>query len=350
MSKSSKNAIPNYNPHPPIKRVQPISSNSILDLMVDGREYQSVLGHNVTIQLDVEMKRALDDIQAIRNRPLFCFMSNTLNRSFPVNVSISIDNSDDGPFMEILKNIPSNIKAIDIVLVTPGGLAETVDYFVKKLRERFESIAFILPYMSMSAGTIFCLSGDELIMSDTSYIGPIDPQVPSRGGMYVPAQSIITLISSIKTRGEEQLKKGLQPDWTDIQILNHIDPKELGNAITASALSTKLVTNYLAKYKFRDWKLHSDGTKVTSEERQKRAAEIAGLLCDNSYWLSHGSRITREIAVEECKLKVTFPENVPGLDRAIRRFWALMQITFENNPIAKIYSYGDYFLFRKVNI
>lgn len=328
----------------------PVEVASLLDKMVDGREYQSIVGLNISVDLGTEMKRALNDIQRIRKRPIICYIANTLNASIAGRTSLSIDNSDDTPFIEILNSIPKSEKSVDIIIVTPGGSADSVDYFVKKLRERFNNIAFILPYMAMSAGTIFCLSGDELIMSESSYIGPIDPQVPSRGGTFVPAQSIITLISAIKARGEEQMKKGEKPDWTDVQILNHLDPKELGNAITASALSTRLVSEYLKLYKFRNWKKHNNGNNVTVEERNKRASEIASLLCDNSVWLSHGSRITREIAVEKCKLRVTYPESVEGLDRAIKRFWALMQLTLENNPIAKVYASGDYFLFRSVNI
>lgn len=324
--------------------------HSLLDNMVDGREYQSVVGKNVSLVLDEEMKKALQEIKAIRKKPIICYISNTFNRAVTERVSTSIDNSDDTPFIEILKTIPQTEKDVDIILVTPGGSADTVDYFVKKLRSRFDNITFILPYMAMSAGTIFCMSGDELIMSESAYIGPIDPQVPSRAGMYVPAQSIMTLISTIKKRGDEQLKKGLQPDWTDVQILNHLDPKELGNAITASALSTRLVTDYLKQYKFRNWQFHSDGSSVTDDERNRRATEIATLLCNNAVWLSHGSRITREIATNVCKLQVTYPESIEGLDRALRRFWALMQLTMENNPIAKIYASEDYFLFRMANI
>lgn len=347
MSKGHRNNQPPY--FNPQSKPQPMI-HSLLDIMVDGREYQSIVGKNVSIQLDVEMKRALEEIQAIRKRPIICYISNTLNPAIAGKTSLSIDNTDDAPFIEILNAIPPEEKAVDIILVTPGGSADTVDYFVKKLRERFDNIAFILPYMAMSAGTIFCMSGDELIMSESAYIGPIDPQVPSRGGMYVPAQAIMTLIAAIKARGDEQMKKGLKPDWTDVQILNNLDAKELGNAITASALSTKLVTEYLKLYKFRDWTEHSDGTEVLPEERDKRANEIATLLCNNSVWLSHGSRITREIAVDICKLRVTYPETIEGLDRAIRRFWALMQLTLEGNPISKIYATGDYFLFRSANI
>ena len=44
--------------------------------------------------------------------------------------SLSLDNGDDAPFIEILKSIPENVKDIDIILVTPGGSADTVDYMV----------------------------------------------------------------------------------------------------------------------------------------------------------------------------------------------------------------------------
>ena len=324
---------------------------SLLDKMVDGREFQSIVGlKNVVIDFDAEIKRAISDISAIRNRRTICYIANTLNVSIAGRTSISIDNTDDGPFDEMLKTVPEDEKDIDIILVTPGGSADTVDHFVHKLRDRFEHVAFILPYMAMSAGTIFCLSGDELIMSESAYIGPIDPQVPSKNGAYVPAQSIFTLIDTIKQRGIEQMKKGLQPDWTDVALLKNIDPKEIGNAINASALSMRLVTEYLRLYKFRDWTTHQhDGSEVTPEQRDARAAEIAAALCDNSVWLSHGSRISREIAVNKCQLRIKYPEEIPGLDRAIRRFWALMMLTLENNPISKFYATGDYLIVRSVN-
>ena len=34
----------------------------------------------------------------------------------------------------------------------------------------------------MSAGTIFIMAGDEIIMSNQSQIGPVDPQVRTKSG------------------------------------------------------------------------------------------------------------------------------------------------------------------------
>lgn len=314
-----------------------------------GTEYLDILKTkwDKKSNLGEEIQKKLNDIMSIRNRPFICYVSNVLNPIVMGNGSVSIDNSDDGPFMEMLRTIPEGKKNIDIILVTPGGSADSVDFFVKKLRQRFENIVFILPYMAMSAGTIFCLSGDEIIMTDSAFIGPIDPQVPSTDGRYVPAQSLFTLLNFFRERGINQLKKGLPPDWIDTEIIRRIDPKELGNAITASQLSTKLVTEYLFRYKFSNW-IDKKGQKVSVADKQKRAKEIANLLCNNAEWLSHGSRITREIAVDKCKLKITHAEEIQNLDTSIKRFWALIQYAFESTSIAKIFASNNYFLVRDV--
>ncbi len=134
--KPKKPVYPNFRggaptPVVPIKPV-PVS---LLDKMVDGREFQSIVGlKNVVIDFDAEIKRAINEISAIRNRRTICYIANTLNSSIAGKTSISIDNTDDGPFIEMLKAVPEDEKDIDIILVTPGGSADTVDHFVHKLR------------------------------------------------------------------------------------------------------------------------------------------------------------------------------------------------------------------------
>lgn len=328
------------------KQAQEPLITSFLDCMKDGMEYASVAGiKNSNVDLGSEIKKSIAEIESIRNRPLICYVANVLN---PKINDISIDNSDDKPFLEMLSNVSTSQNELDIMLVTPGGSAETVDYFVKQIRARFKHVSFILPYMSMSAGTIFCMSGDELIMDEDAFFGPIDPQVPSHEGRFVPAQSVLTLLATIQKRGEERLTKGINPDWSDILILRELDAKEIGNAINASKLSTDLVSHYLECYKFKNWIYHdNDPTKpVSQQERHDRANEIANKLCDHSLWLSHSSRISREMAVSDCKLKVMYPENINGLRRGIKRFWALMCITLENTSIKKVFASSNYIIFR----
>lgn len=329
---------------------KPIEAVSMLDLMKDGREYESIVAqqpNGYKFHLHEDIKRSLDEISKIRRRPAICYIANTLNQN--IKSSTSIDYNDETPFLEMLKNIPEEYKDIDIVLVTPGGISEVVARLVDIIRKRFETVGFILPFMAMSAGTIFCLSGDELIMSEGACIGPIDPQVLSRkAGRFVPAQAILTLISAIQERGEQQIAKGEKPLWTDIELIRSIDAKEIGSARAASQLSIDLVKKYLIEYKFRNWRKHeSDSREVTDAERRECAEKIAEKLCDHSFWLSHAREITREQAKVDCGLKVVYPEDTEGLARAIRRFWALACFTFENTPISKLYASEWYTIFKQ---
>lgn len=332
--------IPNQQKH----SVQQPPTVSLLDSMIDGREFESLLKHkHINVNVLTEVRRALKDISDIRKRPVIAYLANVVNAN--VKAVRSIEYSDDLPFSELVNTIPNNIKDIDIILVTPGGSGTQVAKFVDKLRPRFNTVSFIIPDIAMSAGTIFALSGDEIVMTNNSYIGPIDPQVPNKDGMYVPAQSILTLIEQIQAKGEIAIKKGLNPDWTDLQILRQIDPKEMGNAINASKYSVELVENYLHDYKFKTWINHSDGRSVTPDERKQRSSDIANQLCNHSLWKTHGRGITRDAAWSVCRLKITHSESI-GLDRAIKRFWALFYWLFENTPIYKTFVSEYYSLMR----
>jgi len=318
---------------------------SLLDYMKDGREFESLLKFKaVNIDLATEIRKSLQEIKAVRNRPAICYLANVVNTG--IKMSTSIDHNDDLPFSEMISGIPTDEKNIDVILVTPGGSAQQVAKFVDKLRPRFDNVVFILPYMAMSAGTIFAMSGNDIIMGKNSYIGPTDPQVPNKDGFYVPAQAILTLIDDIQKRGEELLKKGQNPPWTDLQILKQLDGKEIGNALNASGYSMELVEGYLYNYKFKGWNVHSDDRPVTDDEKRKRAKDIAEMLCNHGQWKTHSRGITRDVAWAECKIKIIHAESIENLDRAIRRFWALMYWLFENTAIYKAFISDTYCIFR----
>lgn len=327
------------------KQNSPMISNSLLDVMEDKREFESLLHYQYkNINLIDEVRRSISEIQLIRQRPLICYVANVVK---PIRGSISIDDSDDLPFLEMLNSIPSSNENLDIVLVTPGGYAQQVVRFVNKLRPRFKNVTFILLNKCMSAGTIFVMSGNDIIMKEDSCIGPIDPQTSLKNGGLAPAQSILTLVEDIRRKGEEKIKAGERPSWTDITILNGIDPKELGNAISASDYSINLVKDYLINYKFRDWNIHSDGTtQVSEDEKRQRAKEIAQFLCAHNQWKSHGHSISREVAWSECRLKITHSESIEGLDRAMRRMWALFYWIFENTSATKFFVSDNYSIIR----
>lgn len=322
-------------------------SNSLLNVMKDGNEFESLLGYQYqNLNIVNEIRRSIDEIETTRNNTVLCYVANVIRP----NINNSIDGSDDLPFTEMVNSVPNDVKEVDIVLVTPGGLANQVNNFVNILRPRFDKVNFIVLNMAMSAGTIFIMSGDEIIMSKQSKFGPIDPQIPNREGRFVPAQSILVALEDIKRRGEEKIKNHKQPDWTDIQLLKNIDLRDIGSAQSASQYSIDIVKDFLIKYKFKSWEKHSNGTPVTKQDKEERAMKIANLLCSHSEWKSHGHAINREIALNVCRLRITHSESIEGLDRAMRRMWALFYWLFENTPMVKIFVSKQYCIIRNAMV
>lgn len=317
---------------------------SPLDVMKDRHEFESLLSYNFSnVDIIAEIRRSIKEVETARGHRALCYIANVVNGA----IGNSIDGTDDLPFREMVASVPQDVKEVDVVLVTPGGLANQVVNFVNTLRPRFERVNFILLDMAMSAGSIFIMSGDEIVMSSRSKFGPIDPQVQNKEGRFVPAQSILLAINDIKARGQEALKNGGQPDWTDIQLLKNIDIREVGAALGASNYSIQITREFLEKYKFASWSIHSHSKKsVTPQDRSDRAKKVAEILCDHTKWKSHGHFIDRNVAYNECEIKITHSETINGLDNAMRRMWALFYWVFENTPMLKIFISNEYCIIR----
>lgn len=333
MSKESRRRFAQLNEEAQRKQAQLV--DSLLDAMEDGNEYGSIVAKTPRHPLDLvtEARRALAEIEVIRRRPCLCYIANVVKPSADAAITLL----DHLPFAEMVAGVEAGAREVDILLVTPGGSAEQVIQFVDALRTRFDTVEFLLPYMAMSAGTLWALSGDRIWMDRRAYLGPIDPQVVSKDGNYVPAQALLALLNEIQQKGQEALKKGQQPPWSYIILLREMDQRQLGAAMTSSQYVVTLATKLLASYKFRSWTAHrSTGQPVTEDDRRQRAQEVATQLSSHEQWKIHGHAISRAVAETEVRLLIDFPESVPGLERAMRRLWALIRYGFDRAPIAKM--------------
>lgn len=89
-------------------------------------------------------------------------------------------------------------------------------------------------------------------------------------------------------------------------LVRQFEPGLLYAIEQAKQHGVSLITEWLPKYKFRDWKTtETRGIDVTDEMRKDRANEIADTLGDPSRWHSHGRGIPmRELTGEDLKLKI----------------------------------------------
>jgi len=200
-----------------------------------------------------------------------------------------------------------------IVLTTPGGVAETVEKMVEITRHHFDEVFFIVPTYAMSAGTIFCMSGDKIYMDYTSSLGPIDPQVPLENGQLVPALGYIDKVN-------ELIDKSAQGNLTDAEymMLQRLDLATLRRYEQARDLSVSLLKEWLVRYKFKDWVEHRTnrpGTPVSDEEKANRAEQIARDLSDNNRWHSHGRMIGINTLKRVLKLEIEDYSSEPDLRR-----------------------------------
>ncbi|HVP46601.1 MAG TPA: hypothetical protein VMT32_08455 [Bryobacteraceae bacterium] len=290
-------------------------------------------------QLTSERKRLLTRISSLRGgRDIFVFAAD-LNKEVS---GISIGYPDLLPISDQIANLTG--RKLDLILESPGGSGEVAEEVVRLLRSKYDEVGVIVPGWAKSAGTIIAMAADEILMGPTSALGPIDAQISWQGKRF-SADALLEGIEKIK---REATSSG-QLNRAYIPILQGISPGEIQSAENALKFAKILVTDWLARYKFRGWTFHSaSGSPVTDEDRNKRAEEIADRLCDHKHWLTHGRSIKIE-DLEAMRLKITDYSKDPQLGEAISRYYTLVQMTFATN-IYKIFETPTSQIYRFVSV
>lgn len=211
-----------------------------------------------------------------------------------------------------------------ILLQTNGGSVEAVEKMVEITRHFYHEVYFIVPDSAMSAGTIWCMSGDKIYMDYASSLGPIDPQVQSSDGKWVPALGYLDKV-------EEIIAKSASGSITqaELMMVNNLDLAELRRYEEARELSKDLLKKWLVEFKFRDWQVHEAnaaklGQPVTQDEKIERAREIATVLSDNKKWHSHSRTIGINTIVYDLRLKIEDYTNQQDMRLAINELHKLL--------------------------
>lgn len=253
------------------------------------------------------MMQSLSELEQKTNSDVLCYFGPIIDG----NENALLD------IVEDLSKEPNKKDRLSIILTTNGGSATAVERYVNIIRKHYKWVSFIVPDYAYSAGTIFCMSGDEILMDYFSVLGPIDPQVQNKEGKFVPALGYLDKISSLL----EKAKNGTLTN-AEFLILKDFDLAELRAYEQAKELTISLLKKWLVKYKFKNWNKHSNGTLVTDSEKEKRAEEIADKLGDNKTWKSHGRPICIE-ELEELKLKIVDFTDDEDLRTYIRKYYNL---------------------------
>jgi len=221
-------------------------------------------------------------------------------------------------FIEKLKSDDTKREHITIFLNTPGGSVETVEKLVNIIRHHYQFVYFVVPDFAMSAGTIFCMAGDNIYMDYSSSLGPIDPKI-FNGKEWVPAQGYLDQYQKLIDKANNN-----QLTNAEFLILQSQDLAKLNVCEQAKELTITLLKKWLVEYKFKNWLKHKDGRPVTPDEKTKKAEEVARILGDNKLWHTHSRMIGLDDIDKTLKLRIeNYSKDIP-LQKKIREYNDLM--------------------------
>lgn len=215
------------------------------------------------------------------------------------------------PFRDLIEDLKKNPKqqaaapqrSLVVILNTSGGSAEIAEKMVDVVRFHYQDVSFVIPDFAMSAGTIFCMSGNRIYMDYSSSLGPIDPQVWN-GSQWVPACGYLDKVAELL----DKARNGSLSN-AEFLILQGQDLAMLSRYEQARNLTETLLKKWLVEFKWKDWVTHGTnpaklGQAVTLQEKEARAEEIARQLGDNKYWHSHGRMIGIDTLRTLLRLKI----------------------------------------------
>ena len=122
-------------------------------------------------QLEAELLKLIASYNKHTGSYLLVY-AGALTKQIP-QVSMSMD--DYFIIADLLRDVSH--KTLDVYIETPGGSGEAAEEIVNCFRAKFEGVNFVVSGEAKSAGTLVVLSGNNIGMTNTGSLGPIDAQV-----------------------------------------------------------------------------------------------------------------------------------------------------------------------------
>ena len=226
----------------------------------------------------------IKQIEATYGRQLICYVA---------GISTSIDRDDAVKFVDLLHNVRRD-EAVDLLLHTPGGEIDSAEKIMKLVRSRVGDgrLRVIVPDFAKSSGTLMVLAADSVVMSDTSELGPIDPQVALSDGSGRRWHSINNYLDAFREHSAE-----LKKDPTNVVAQLMIDK------INPATLKLFQATQIRAK------RIAEDHLKTGMFKEKGNWSLAATTLIDTDKWPSHGQMISwQEAQAPDLELIVEYME------------------------------------------
>ncbi|MBI2018631.1 hypothetical protein HYS96_02885 [Candidatus Daviesbacteria bacterium] len=217
----------------------------------------------------------------------------------------------------ILKSYGSKFEKIDLILHSGGGFAESAERIVNSMYSYCKDFRVIIPTQAKSAATIVAMGSSKILMSDTSEIGSIDPQLPNG----IAAQSVIKAYEELMQTIEEKQQDG-KPYEAELVLINKIDPVLLRECRKYMDLAQDIASKLLNK-------------KMRSKRNPINVDEIGMNFLDDSRTFSHGRLIGWE-AAKDLGLKIKYIDKNDEIWKLVWEIYIRSKIAIERSMLAKI--------------
>lgn len=293
------------------------------------------------LDLQNELLRLVKEYNTYTKRYLFIYAVDVSKAKMGVN-DIDLQQDDFYNIQDILREC--SVKEIDFYIETPGGSGTAAEEIARFLRKKFESVNFVIAGEAKSAGTILALSGDNIYMTETGSLGPIDAQVKI-GRSIVSAHDYKAWID--EKRIEASTTGRLNP--LDAIVISQISPGEIYGVVNSLEYAKDLVKKWLCEYKFKTWNItKTRKVRVTPEMKQERACYVADLLCNHMEWRTHG----RSLKIDDLQELIVIEkiDDDKKLADIVYRIKTVLKLIMSGSTTYKIFRTADTFLAKTATI
>ncbi len=239
-----------------------------------------------------QRQQLIREIEAMTGRTLLCYICGE---------NAEIDRDDTIGIVEILHNVQPG-SSIDLMLHTLGGDVDAAEKLINMVRAAVvqgASLRVIVPDSAKSAGTLMSLGANEIVMSDTSELGTIDPQLELKDGKGNNiVHSVLSYLDAYENAAADLRRDPGDPVFK-VQMA-HFDPT-VKQTFEAVKLRARLLAENLLK---------RVGLNYTA---------IVDALMDTKRFPSHSQMIGYE-AARDMGLNISY---LPSEDPAWRKYWEL---------------------------
>jgi len=204
------------------------------------------------------------------------------------NHPAALVNDGDAEIIENIMRAYGRIENLDLLIHSPGGFAESAERIIQVIYTYCGDLRVIVPKQAKSAATMIAMGASKIVMSDTSEIGPIDPQIIYGNVGQIAVQSIIKAYNQIKNEITTKQSKGENYDAELVQ-LSKIDPILLRESQKHMDLAKDIAVKLLNKKMFSK-------KPIKKEDVEK--------FLDDSETFSHGRLISWKTAEDKLGLKI----------------------------------------------